>query len=118
MNLFAKLNKIFKYSTLLFCLVFLYKTNFLYGNEEEKSQQVAHHPGHNKKFGSSGPFIKFDELNSGEVFTKDFFDNYVRTKKPLLMRNLLKNTPAIKLWTDEYLSNIARGYDDLKMTVI
>lgn len=116
-TILVKLNKNFN-SILLFCLVFLLETNFLHCEEEKSQSPQSHHPGHNKRFGSSGPFIQFDELNGeDEVFTKNFFDNYVKPKKPLLMRNLMKKSPAIQLWKDEYLHDISKGYNHIKLTV-
>ena len=93
---------------------FLCKTNFILC---ENAEQIhSKHPGDGKKFGASGPFINCDEIKD-ELATKIFFDTYVKEKKPLIMRNFVKNYPALKLWTDEYLSDMAKGHDDYKLTI-
>ena len=114
---FNKKLKAFSHFVSLFCFVFLLIELGFLCTKEEKSH-VSEHPGHNKKFGSSGPFIKFEELNNNEeASTKNFFDNYVKPKKPLIMRSLIKSSDAFKLWTDEYLFDLSKGYDDIKFTV-
>lgn len=34
----------------------------------------------------------------------DFYQNYVRTNRPVVIRNHAREQPAFKLWTDQYLS--------------
>lgn len=79
------------------------------------SNQSNNHPGHGKKFGSSGPFIKLDEVKS--ISTKDFFQNYVKNKEPLVIRSGFSQSNAYKFWTDEYLLNLAKKHNDVKLVV-
>ena len=66
--------------------------------------------GHLKKFGSQGPFVKIHE--STELSSRLFFDNYVKTKTPLLMRNEAKKFSAYKKWSDSYLNKKVQDYDE------
>jgi hypothetical protein len=75
----------------------------------------SNHPGDGKRFGSSGPFLNIDETTT--ISTKDFFQNFVVKKKPLLIRNGFSQTNAYKYWTDEYLTKLARDYNDVKLVV-
>jgi hypothetical protein len=75
----------------------------------------SNHPGHGKKFGSSGPFLNIDDVTS--ISTKDFFQNYVTKKKPLLIRSGFSQTNACSYWTDEYLANLAKDHNDVKLVV-
>ena len=111
LNIFIKIN-LFQ----LFCAIYLIfnKTNFTHGSNHEKSQND--HPGHNQKFGSHGPFLKFEEVKD-EISTKNFFNNYVKTKKPLIMRNLLKNDQTATFWTDKYLLEKSLGYEQYKLSI-
>jgi hypothetical protein len=76
---------------------------------------LSDHPGHGKKFGETGPFLDLDEVKS--ISTKDFFQNYVVEKKPLLIRSGFGQTNAFKYWTDEYLNKRAMDYNDVKLVV-
>ena len=75
----------------------------------------AKFPGDGKAFGESGPFLELDQTS--DINTKTFFEDYVKTKKPLFIKNGSKMFPAVKLWTDEYLSQQAKDFDHLKMVV-
>lgn len=79
------------------------------------AKESINHPGHGKKFGSSGPFLDLDQAE--EISTQHFFASYVRPKKPVLIRNAVKEFPAFKLWTDEYLYNIALKHDNQKLVI-
>jgi hypothetical protein len=69
-----------------------------------------------KKFGGDGPFLKLDERQS--LPTKIFFDEYVKNKKAVLIKNGCNSFPARKYWlSDEYLLRASDGYDDAKFTV-
>ncbi len=72
-------------------------------------------PGHNKPFGSKGPFLKLDETES--ISTIDFFENYVRPRKALILKKAAMNFPATSLWTDSYLAEITKSYEDYKFDV-
>ena len=76
---------------------------------------VASHPGNGKPFGSSGPFLYLDETT--DLSTRAFFDNYVRNKKPIVLRNGSSMFPSFKLWNDKYLHSEAEGFDEFKMVV-
>jgi hypothetical protein len=41
----------------------------------------------------------------------------VKPKRALLLKDAVKSSPAIKLWSDEYLSGLAAGHDDYKVVV-
>lgn len=71
--------------------------------------------GHNQPFGSKGPFLKINEVES--LSTLDFFENYVKTKTPVLFRNGAKEFKATKLWTDSYLHDKAEGSEDYQFDV-
>jgi hypothetical protein len=77
--------------------------------------RTSEHPGHLKRFGSSGPFAKLDTLS--EISTSEFFSKYVKNKKALLIKGGAKTFPALKLWTDEYLLAASREHDDQKLVV-
>lgn len=78
-------------------------------------ESITDHPGHLKRFGSSGPYLKLEELY--DLPTKIFFDNYVKTKQAVVMRNMVKDYPAFKLWKDEYLYEKAKNNEDYKIVV-
>lgn len=65
------------------------------------------------KFGSNGPFIDIEQAT--DVPTKRFFDEYVKEKRALLIRNATSRFPAFSRWqTDEYFRNEA---DETKLVV-
>jgi hypothetical protein len=68
-----------------------------------------------KKFGQDGPFVEIDVHDS--LATKPFFDNYVKQKKAVLLKNSFRMSPATYLWTDEYLMRESEGYENVKYTV-
>ena len=72
---------------------------------------VISHDGHLKKFGSVGPFAKIAETQE-HLSTKYFFENYVKTKTPLLMRGIAKEFKAFTKWSDEYFANKLEGYNN------
>lgn len=67
------------------------------------------------KFGQDGPFLSLDITE--DITTKEFFNNYVKNKKAVMIKNGCQKFPALKLWSDEYLLNKSHGFDDLKLTV-
>jgi len=89
--------------------------NYITSNETSQRDNLKNHSGHNKKFGSSGPFLKLNEVES--ISTKQFFDSYVKTKAALVIRNACRSFPALKLWTDEYLRANSLNHDDVKLVV-
>ena len=45
-----------------------------------------------------------DEINSNELSSKKFFDDYLSENKPVVVREYAKDWPATKKWDDkEYL---------------
>lgn len=84
--------------------------------ERSGSERVKKHPGHGRPFGSSGPFLNLDETS--DLSTRDFFDNYVRPKKALIIRGMASKFPAHERWSsDNYLREISRSYNDHKLLV-
>jgi len=67
------------------------------------------------KFGENGPFEEIDVQEN--LATKPFFDNYVKPKKAVLLKNAFRMSPATYLWTDEYLMKESEGYQYVKYTV-
>ncbi|XP_062575228.1 tRNA wybutosine-synthesizing protein 5-like [Saccostrea cucullata] len=61
--------------------------------------------GHLKPFGYANSTLKCDEV---EKFPPPdvFFRDYVFPKRPLVMRNAAKISPAFKLWTDDYFLQV------------
>lgn len=74
------------------------------------------HKGHLKPFGSSGPYLKADEVHDS-ISTKEFFDKYVKEKKILVFRNEAKKFPAFNQWTDEYLLKMFQQHPDTRVHV-
>lgn len=68
-------------------------------------------PGHLKPFGSQGPHLKVDEVDS--LSTVDFFENYVTPQKAVVLRGATKQFAATNLWTDEYLHKKTENLNDL-----
>ena len=67
--------------------------------------------GHLKKFGSHGPFVAIKETIES-LSTKIFFDNFVKTKTPILMRNEAKEFSAFNKWSDKYLYDKTMSHDE------
>jgi len=70
--------------------------------------------GHNKPLGSQrppeGPIIEYTQaLNANE-----YWEKHVKDHIPLVYRGYIKDSPAIKLWDDQYL---AEKYGDLDVLV-
>ena len=60
---------------------------------------------HMKPFGSHRPPQNVDESFADDLLSpKEFAEKYVVPRKPIVLRNVAKEWPAFKLWTDEYLS--------------
>lgn len=72
-------------------------------------------PGHLKPFGSQGPHLTVDEVNS--LSTVEFFEKYVNTKKAVVLRDATKQFAATKLWTDEYLYKKTENLNDYMFDV-
>lgn len=77
------------------------------------NENVKQHKGHLKKFGSSGPYVRIDEVSYDKLSTKQFFEHYVSKKQPVLILNQAKQFPAIDLWSnDMYLYEKGLNYDE------
>ncbi len=76
---------------------------------------LASKSGHGKAFGSSGPFLQLDQVES--LSTRAFFQKYVVEKRPVVLHRSFVQSPAYKIWSDEYLSRAARGHSAVKMVV-
>jgi hypothetical protein len=103
----------FKHISWVFSLFILCNVNVSYVTTQHEN--LTNHSGHNKKFGSSGPFLKINEVD--DISTKEFFDNYVKTKAALVIRNACRSFPAFTLWSDEYLRTSSLNHDDVKLVV-
>lgn len=68
-----------------------------------------------KRFGGDGPFLTLDQVEN--LSTQRFFENYVKTKKAVVLKNGCKKFPAYSKWSDTYLFEKAANYDDIKLTV-
>lgn len=82
----------------------------LIGNQCFKSQD---HPGHMKPFGSSGPYLDIEKVS--DLSTKNFFTNYVKPKKAVLMQNSVNKFPAFDKWNDQYLTIMSNGHRDYQV---
>ncbi|XP_061177332.1 tRNA wybutosine-synthesizing protein 5-like [Saccostrea echinata] len=85
----------------LFCIVF-YSVSY--------ARDLTQERGHLKPFGFTNSTLKCDEV---EKFPSPdvFFRNYVFPKRPLVMRNAAKISPAFKLWTDDYFLQVQEPRD-------
>lgn len=70
--------------------------------------------GHLKPLGSHRPAdIKVPELDK-PISSEEFFDEYVRSGKPVVLRGFAKQWPAFTAWTDEYL---VEQYGDMEVKI-
>jgi len=70
---------------------------------------------HMKPFGSHLEPNKVDESFADNLISaKDFAEKYVLSRKPIVLRGVVKQWPAFELWTDEYLSE---KYGDMEMRI-
>ena len=85
------------------------------GDYEEQKANNEDNPkwGHMKQLGKHGSVIMegdIEELNfvpNG----KDFYEHFLRKRKPLIMRGAIKNWPAVKYWANE--SYLQEKYGDV-----
>lgn len=68
-------------------------------------------PGHLKPFGSQGPHLKVNEVDS--LSTVDFFENYVSAKQAVVLRGATNQFAATNLWSDDYLFKKTEDFNDL-----
>ena len=70
--------------------------------------------GHLKRYGMqsapSAPVKEYDQ----PLPTQEFWENHVKPHIPLVLRQAINKSPAIKLWTDKYLTDT---YGDLDVLV-
>eukprot|EP00112_Aurelia_sp_Birch-Aquarium-sp1_P001864 Seg1202.12 transcript_id=Seg1202.12/GoldUCD/mRNA.D3Y31 product="Lysine-specific demethylase 8" protein_id=Seg1202.12/GoldUCD/D3Y31 len=70
--------------------------------------------GHLKQYGlqrpPEGPVVEFQQPLTADKF----WENFVKPHKPLVYRQAINKSPALKLWTDEYLTE---NYGDLDVLV-
>jgi len=70
---------------------------------------------HMKPFGSHRSPDRVDESFVDNLLSpKEFAEKYVSSRRPIVLRNVVKEWPAFKLWTDEYLSE---NYGDMELRV-
>lgn len=68
---------------------------------------------HMKPLGSHVKADAVDEVYPENMISpEDFANKYVTPRKPIVFRNVVKNWPAYKTWTDEYLTE---QYGDLEL---
>ncbi|XP_078360551.1 uncharacterized protein LOC144644870 isoform X4 [Oculina patagonica] len=88
--------------------------------EEKKSSNVENNdalPGHMKKLGEHSSLImegKIEEVNfvpNG----KDFYEHFLRKRRPLVMRGAIQNWPAVQHWANE--SYLRENYGDVVFDV-
>jgi hypothetical protein len=85
--------------------------------EKRPKKEGSSHSGDGKPFGSSGPYVSIPEIS--DISTRDFFSQYVKTKRALLIKGMAANFPAFRLWSsDEYLKEAANARNrDFKLLV-
>lgn len=89
---------------------FILSIAYLIGNQCSKARD---HPGHMKPFGSNGPFLDIEKVS--DLSTKNFFTNYVKPKKAVLMQNFVTKFPAFEKWSDQYLATMSNSYPDYQI---
>lgn len=68
---------------------------------------------HLKPLGSHIAADKVDEsFADNPISPEDFANKYVKQRKPIVFRNVVKEWPAYKLWTDDYL---AEKYGEMEL---
>ena len=68
---------------------------------------------HMKPLGSHREPEKVDETFADDLISpEDFARKYVIPRKPIVFRNVVKDWPAFKLWSDEYLTE---KYGDMEL---
>ena len=110
--------KMFSKFLVLFSIWFFDITTSSSPNDVVFPQPVIEVPGellgHLKPYGlqrpPEGPVVEFQQPLTAEEFWKDF----VKPHKPLVYRQAISKSPALKLWTDEYLTE---NYGDLDVLV-
>lgn len=63
------------------------------------------HKGHLKPFGWQHKPENFIKEYQNPLPAKEFYDNHVKHKLPLVYRGIILNSPAINLWSDNYLNS-------------
>ena len=74
--------------------------------------------GHMKQLGEHGSIIMEGEIEELDFVPsgKDFYEHFLRKRKPLIMRGAIKNWPAVKHWANE--SYLQEKYGDVIFDVI
>ena len=83
---------------------------------ELSAEDLTDLPGHLKPFGYGRPTFPVDEIDKFPN-PKYFFDNYVKTLKPLKMKGAAKFSAGFKKWTDDYFLSLEYAPDAKKITV-
>lgn len=81
------------------CLIVYFFSSF------SDARDLTKEPGHLEPFGYAKSTLTCDEV---EKFPPPdvFFQDYVFPKRPLVMRNAAKISPAFKSWTDDYFLQV------------
>lgn len=88
--------------------------------EEKKARYEENNdplPGHMKKLGEHSSFITEGEIEEIDFVPngKDFYEHFLRKRKPLVMRGAIKNWPAVQHWANE--SYLREKYGDVVFDV-
>ena len=88
--------------------------------EEKKSSNGEDNeplPGHMKKLGEHSSLITEGEIEEVNFVPdgKDFYEHFLRKRKPLIMRGAIKNWPAVQHWANE--SYLRQKYGDVVFDV-
>ena len=69
-------------------------------NEEQNNEILT---GHMKKLGEHGSIIMHGEIEELNFVPngKDFYEHFLRKRRPLIMRGAIKNWPAVQNWANE-----------------
>ena len=83
-------------------------------NEKENDEIFS---GHMKKLGEHGSVIMEGEIEELSFVPngKDFYEHFLRKRKPLIMRGAIKNWPAVQHWANE--SYLREKYGDVVFDV-
>ncbi|XP_048580543.1 uncharacterized protein LOC5518642 isoform X3 [Nematostella vectensis] len=82
-------------------------------NEQKENAKKAVPRGHLKYLGEHGSPIIQGEIEELDFVPngKDFYEHFVRQRKPVVLRGAIKNWPAVKHWSNE--SYLAEKYGDI-----
>lgn len=82
-------------------------------NSEEDNEPL----GHMKKLGEHSPFITEGEIEELNFVPngRDFYEHFLRKRRPLIMRGAINNWPAVQHWANE--SYLREKYGDVAFDI-